>query len=104
MASKEFCIMSALPQPGQYRHSQLACSCRNERLIATTPSVAVSDGGCGVTFLTRERGSWMAEQHGALYNQEFGWDLAVIDSASEIVMDMRCIVILRLNGAGSSSG
>jgi hypothetical protein len=46
----------------------------------------------------------MAEQHGALYNQEFGWDLAVIDSASEIVMDMRCIVILRLNGAESSSG
>lgn len=35
-----------------------------------------------------EDGPWIAERHGALYQQEFGWDLAFADLVASIVADM----------------
>lgn len=35
-----------------------------------------------------EDGDWIAERHGALYHQEFGWDLAFADLVAGIVADM----------------
>ena len=33
-------------------------------------------------------GPWIAERHGALYHQEFGWDLAFADLVAGILADM----------------